>query len=324
MSKVDGPRHGSMQFWPRKRAKSETPHIRSRVLSKDSPIEGFYGYKVGMTHVTVKDTGANSLTKNMVITKPVTVIECPPLKVAGIRFYKMIDGFLTPSSDVFSDKIDKELAKRIIVPKSKEIKDADFDDLNIIVYTQPKLTSLPKKKPELFEMAVAGSKEEKLAFAKEKLGKEISISEVIKTNDLVDARGITKGKGFQGPVKRFGVQIRPKKSEKTKRGPGSLGPWCGQQHIMYRVAHAGQTGYHQRIEYNKAVLLVEDDVSKINPKGGFVRYGEVKSSYVLIMGSVLGPRKRMVRMTFPIRPNPKKKTDSLQIVSISTESKQRR
>jgi len=222
-----------------------------------------------------------------------------------------------------ADKLDKELSKSMNVPKSKEVKDIEFEDLRLIVYTQPKLTSLGKKKPEIFELAVAGNKEEKLAFAKEKLGKEITVADILKVNDLVDIHGVTTGKGYQGPVKRMGIKIRQAKSEKTKRGPGSLGPWCGQQHFMYRVAHAGQTGYHLRLEYNKAVLAVEDDVSKVNPKGGFVKYGNVKSSYILLAGSVPGPRKRMIRLTPAMRHNPKKKTDSLELVNICIESKQR-
>jgi len=324
MGKVDGPRHGSMQYWPRKRARKETPRVNAKIISSELPVNGFSGYKVGMTHVAVKDAGANALAKNLVVTKPVTVLECPPLKVAGIRFYKLTDGCLTPSSDIFADKLDKELGRKIIVPKSKEIKDQEFDELRLIVYTQPKLTSLAKKKPELFELDVGGSKEEQLALAKERLGKEIAISEVFKVNDLVDIHGVTSGKGFQGSVKRFGVGLRHHNSEKTKRGPGSLGPWCGQQHFMYRVAHAGQTGYHLRTENNKSIIFIGDDPNKINPKGGFVRYGNVKSTYILLMGSIPGNRKRMLRITPALRPNKKKKTDSIQLLRTSLISKQRR
>jgi large subunit ribosomal protein L3 len=322
MSKVDGPRHGSMQFWPRKRAKYNSPRIKSRVYPSDAQVDGFYGYKAGMTHVSFKDSGSTSLTKGTVVVKPVTVVECPPLKVAGIRFYKLNNGYLIPSSDVFADKIDKELLRKMIVPKSKEVKADDFDDITLIVYTQPKLSSLSKKKPEVFELGVAGKKEDKLVFAKEKLGKEITVADALKQNELVDIHGITKGKGFQGPVKRFGIQIRAHKSEKAKRNPGSLGPWKGQQHIMYRVAHAGQTGFHLRTEFNKAVLLIDNDVSKINPKGGFPNYGNVKSSYILLSGSIPGPRKRMLRFLHSQRPNPKKITSHLKLLNISLESKQ--
>lgn len=325
MSKVDGPRHGSMQFWPRKRAKKEVARVRGRVFNEQSMLDGFCGYKVGMTHIAVRDTYQHSITKDMVIIKPVTVIECPPIKVAGIRFYKKSSSnssSLVPDCDIFADKLDKELSRRMIVPKAKELMDKDYDDIRIIVYTQPKLSALPKKKPEVFELCIKGTKEEKLAYAKEKLGKEIDISEIFKLNELVDIHAVTKGKGFQGPVKRFGVQIRSHKSEKTKRGPGSLGSWCGQQHFMYRVAHAGQTGYHLRTEHNKAIIYIGNDIEKINPEGGFVNYGNIKSSYILLMGSVPGSKKRMLKIMHAMRPEPKLKSDKLQIVNISRLSPQ--
>jgi large subunit ribosomal protein L3 len=319
MSKTDGPRHGSMQFWPRVRAKSETPRVRANIFGT-APINGFCGYKVGMTHVVVKDTGSTSLTKGMIITKPVTVVECPPIKVAGIRYYKNNIAI----SDVYS-KTDKELLKSMIVPKSRNIKeDIDFDEIRLIVYTMPKETSIGKKKPEVFELAIKGNKAEQLSYAKEKFGKEIKVEEILKQNDIVDIHAVTTGKGFQGPVKRFGVQIRSHKSEKSIRNPGSLGPWCGQQHIMYRVAHAGQMGYNTRIEYNKPILLVDSDSSKVNPIGGFINYGNVNSSYILLGGSIPGHKKRLVRITPAMRSSKKNKVDSLQIISINKDSKQQR
>lgn len=323
MANTRAPRHGSMQFWPRKRARSETPRVHMSFVNNLQVSGGFYGYKIGMTHAFFKDKYANSVTKGLTIMKPVTILECPPMKVVGIRLYKKIDSCLRVVSDVFSDKVDKELSRRMNVPKAAELKAVDYDDVRIVVYTQPKLTSLPKKIPEIFEVTLGGkTKEEKLAFAKEKLGKEISVSEVLKVNELVDVHAVTRGKGYQGPVKRFGVQIRSHKAEKTKRGPASLGPWRAYPHFMYRVAHAGQMGYHLRTEYNKAIVSISDDVSKVNPAGGFVRYGLVKGTYILLMGSIPGPSKRMVRLVPSIRPNPKKKTDNLQLVQISTLTKQ--
>lgn len=323
MAKTGGPRHGSMQFWPRKRAKSEIPRLRSRVFA--GAVDGFYGYKVGMTHITFKDTGSTSLTKNQVISQPATVIECPPLKVAGVRFYEKKDTILTPCTDKYAAHLDKELSRSFHIPKGNEKLEAPehYTELRLIAYTQPKLTALGKKKPEIFELALAGSKEEQLAYAQEKFGKEITIGEVFKQHDLIDIHAVTTGRGYQGPVKRFGVQIRAHKSEKTKRGPGSLGPWKGQQHIMYRVAHAGQTGYHLRLEFNKPIVYIGDDFEQVNPVGGFIRYGEVQNPYVVVLGSIPGPRKRMVRITPAKRPNPKKKTNALQLQTVSKLSRQR-
>ena len=86
-------------------------------------------------------------------------------------------------------------------------------------------------------MKIGGSIEEKFKFAKENLGKEILILDVFKQGDQIDVHSITKGKGFQGPVKRFGITIRTHKSEKAKRNPGSLGPWYGHAHFMWKVPH---------------------------------------------------------------------------------------
>ena len=71
------PRRGSIQFWPRKRAKSETPRIR-HWLKTNSKILGFAGYKAGMTHIMRKDT-SSSRTKGEIVSDAVTVVECPPL-----------------------------------------------------------------------------------------------------------------------------------------------------------------------------------------------------------------------------------------------------
>lgn len=323
MGNIRSSRHGSMQYWPRKRAQRELPRLRSRTFSDGALPDGFCGYKVGMTHVLLKDSRSNSLTKNQVIIKAATIIECPPLKVAGVRFYAVKDTNVCAVGEVFTDKVDKELSRSLSLPKAKEFLKEGFDDVRLLVYTQPKVTQIGKKAPELFEMALSGDLAAKVAYAQDKLGKEITVQEVLKENELVDVHGVTIGKGTQGPVKRFGVAIRSHKSEKTKRGPGSLGPWCGQQHVMYRVAHAGQTGYHQRVERNKAVLSIIDDVSKVNPAGGFVRYGNVRSTCILIIGSVPGPEKRVLRLTPAARPNAKKKTNALQMVDISLESRQR-
>ncbi|MEA3430967.1 MAG: 50S ribosomal protein L3 [Nanoarchaeota archaeon] len=324
MGKARNPRHGSMQFWPRKRSKRAYARVRSWPEVKEVKALAFGGYKVGMTHVIVTDNRPNAITKGQDIRYPVTIIECPPIKVASIRFYEKVLNRSRVLTEVFAEKIDKELERKIIKPKkiNKKIEDVTkFDDIRLLVYTQPKLTGI-KKKPEIFEIALGGTKEEKLAYAKEKLGKEINIDEVFKEGELVDAHAITKGKGVQGPVKRFGVAIRHHKSEKTKRGPGSLGGWKGQGHIMYRVAFAGKMGFHLRTHYNNWLLKISNKVEEINPKGGFIRYGFVKNPYILIKGSIQGPAKRIITLTAPMRSNKKVPNQAPTIQYTSLESKQ--
>ncbi len=306
MPKTKRPRFGSLGYSPRKRAKKQTARIRSWAKLKEAKLLGFAGYKVGMLHLMINDNNPNSMTKGETISCPATLIECPQLKTASIRFYKnTIDGSKV-ISDIFSENLDKELERKITMPKSKKkkIEDIkDFDDVTIVVYTQPKLTGIGKKKPELFEIAIGGKKEEKLNYAKSILGKEINVADIFKEGNQVDIHSITKGKGIQGPVKRFGISLKSHKSEKGRRNPGSLGPWRGQTNIMWKVPHAGQTGYFLRTEWNKWLLKIGNDPKEINPKGGITRYGLIKNQYILIKGSVGGPKKRLIRFNVAIRSN---------------------
>lgn len=206
--------------------------------------------------------------------------------------------------------------------KSTFEKIPDYDEMRLIVYTQPSLTVIGKKKPDVFELVVSGSKDEQLAYAKNHLGKEIKLSDVFKAGEVIDTFSVTKAKGFQGPVKRFGVAIRHHKSEKVIRGPGSLcGGWKAQGHMMYRVAHAGKMGYHQRCELNKWIMKISDNPKEVNPKGGWLRFGEVKNTFMLIKGSVAGSSKRLIRMTHALRANKIPKEEPI-IKYISIESKQ--
>jgi large subunit ribosomal protein L3 len=327
MPKRTNPRKGSLQYWPRVRAKRETPRIRDWAPSSEAKLIGFAGYKAGMTHVTFIDNQKTSMMKGQEVVSPVTIIECPPIKVAAVRFYKKTENGVSVLTEIFSDKLDKDLAKTIILPKKvkKTFNDVkDFAYIRLLVYTQPKLTAIGKKKPEMFELAVGGKKEDQLKYAKEKLGNEITLNEVFKEGLLLDVHSVSKGKGFQGPVKRFGIKIRQHKAEKTKRGPGTLGAWSGQAHLMWRVPYAGKMGYHLRTEYNKRLLKISSKPEEINPNGGFINYGFVKSSYMMIRGGIAGSKKRLITFSIAKRPTKNMPLEAPSIQYISTESKQKR
>ncbi len=341
MPRTRKPRAGSMQFWPRKQTKRVCARVRSWVDGKETRLLGFAGYKVGMTHLLITDNRKTSLTKGEDIFCPVTVIECPPLKASSIRFYKKTKNGLNLCSEIFAENLDKELERRVTLPKKtkKKVKDVsetqgvsehdqksknskEFDDIRLMVHTQPKLTSIGKKKPELFEVAIGGNKDDKLKYAKEKLGKEINIKDVLKEGQQIDIHSITKAKGLQGPVKRFGIGLKRHKSEKGRRAPGTLGGWKAQGHFMYRVAHAGRMGYNLRTEYNKWLLKIGDKADEINIKGGFLHYGLIKNQYILIKGSVGGSVKRMIRLSFALRPNKNIPAEAPSVTYTSLESKQ--
>ncbi|MBW2977047.1 50S ribosomal protein L3 [Candidatus Woesearchaeota archaeon] len=306
------PRSGSLQYWPRKRSKRIFARVRSWAKSKDAKPLGFAGYKVGMTHLIVNDNRKASTTAGIDIFCPATIIECPPLKAASIKFYKNTINGSKLVSELLAEDLDKELKRAIVLPKKQKKSDAkaekkiasDFDYVRLLVYTLPGLTGIGKKKPEVFEIAVGGSKEEQLNYAKSKLGKEIDISEVFNEGQQLDMHTVSKGKGVQGPVKRFGISLKRHKTEKSRRNPGSLGGWRAQGHIMWRQAKAGKMGYHIRTERNKLLLKI-GKATEINKKGGFEKYGVVKNSYILVKGSVTGAKKRLVRMSKPLKPSKK-------------------
>ena len=323
MPRTRSPRAGSMQFWPRVRAKDSRTKIRTWPNSKDNKLLGFAGYKVGMTHLLITDNSQHSLTKGTEIFCPITVVECPPIKTASIIFYKKTQDGPKVVSEIFADSMSKELERKIIAHKKKGGEPADFDFIRLFCYTQPILTGIGKKQPDTFEIAIGGSKEQQISYAKEKLGKEINVAEVFKEGQQLDIHSITKGKGFQGPVRRFGVTLRHHKSEKSRRNPGSLGAWRAQGHIMWRTAHAGKMGYHLRTEYNKWIIKIGSKPEEINVKGGFLDYGLVKNQFILIKGSIGGSRKRLIRLTDSIRPK-KGIPEAPQIAYTSLESKQGR
>lgn len=304
MPTIRKPRSGSLQYWPRKRSKRGFARVRAWANTKEAKPLGFAGYKVGMTHLMINDNRKTSITKGMDIFCPATIIECPPLKTVSIKFYKNTTYGSKLVSEIVSENLDKNLARSIILPKGKKAsKDpSDFDYIRLLVHTLPALTGIGKKKPEVFEVAVGGSKEDQLSYAKSKLGKEITVAEVFKEGQQLDIHAVTKGKGVQGPVKRFGITLKNHKTEKSRRNPGSLGSWVAQGHIMWRQAKAGKMGYHTRMEHNKWLLKI-GNTKGVDKKGGFENYGVVKNQYLLIKGSVIGAKKRLIRINDPLRPS---------------------
>jgi len=318
MVKAHNPRRASLKFSPRTRSTHSLVRVRSWAEEGKVKPLGFIGYKTGMTHLQVVDNTPKSSTQDQKIALPSTIIECPLMTVCGAAFYQKSLFGLKKSISVMVPKLDKALARKIQLPKktTKNLEDVkEFDDLRILVHSNPKETLIGTKKPKLLEIALGGSKEDKLNYVKENFGKTISVKDVFENVNLIDIQGVTKGKGFQGTVKRFGVPIRQHKGEKVKRGIGNLGAWTPKR-VDFRVPQAGKMGYHQRIEFNKLVLKVGDNGEDVNPKGGINSYGLVKTEYVLVKGSVVGPKKRAVFMSNARRPSKKLAKSSYEVVNI--------
>jgi large subunit ribosomal protein L3 len=316
------PHRGSLGFWPKVKAKRAYPSVHWKELS-DAGCAGFPTYKAGMTHISVIDNLKNSPTKGKKIVMPVTILEAPALKVIGARFYAKTSYGNKSVGELITRNSDKFLKRKMISAKkeSKLFDDyKDYDDIKLIVQTQPSIIDL-KKTPEVFELGLGGDLEAKKSYAKSVIDKEVKISEVLKEGMQVDVNAVTKGKGTQGSVKRWGVTIRQHKSEKTKRAAGTLAPECPKK-TAWQVPQFGQLGYHNRVELNKLILKISDKIDEINVKGGFKGYGLVKSDYLIIKGSVPGPKKRMLILRKAIRPDESVPKVPPQIKYISLESSQ--
>jgi large subunit ribosomal protein L3 len=336
MAKGHRPKRGSLAFSPRVRAKSHVPRFNSWPDAAGEPkLQDFAGYKVGMTHVVMVDDTKNSLTEGMEISVPVTVVETPAVRVAAIRAYGNSTHGEKALSEAWTADLDESLGKSIVFPKESNTEEAlakleslveegKVTDIKVITYTLPKkLTGVPKKNADLMETAVSGSDvKAKLEYAKSVLGAEIKITDVFNEGAFVDVAAITTGKGTQGPVKRWGINLQKNKHSRqgSLRQIGTLGPWHPAV-VRWTIPQMGQMGYHQRTEYNKRILKLGEDGEEITPAGGFLNYGLVRGEYILIKGSIPGPSKRLVRLRDPMRSKVSAMGEP-EIVHVSTQSKQ--
>jgi len=328
-TKKKKPRSGSLAFWPRVRARRIYPRVRNFARSDQPKLLGFAAYKAGMSAVHIIDNRPKSPTKGERIRVPVTILEAPPLIAIGIRLYKKGYEGLQVAKEVWADKLPKELGRKINLPKKRKwsLEDLKADlenaaEIRLLVCTQPKRTTIGKKKPEILELPIGGDVKAQFEYAQSVLGKEIAVDDVFKPGELLDVHAVTKGKGFQGVIQRFGVKLERHKAEKGRRKIATMGPWTPKW-TPWWIAQPGQMGFHTRTEYNKQLLKIGDPQKEpITPAGGLIRYGEVRNRYLLLAGSVPGHKKRLVVLSHAIRPPKSAFTQPPEIVAISTRSQQ--
>jgi len=330
--KKHAPRRGSLAYLPRGRAASEVGRVRFwPSVEKGPTLLGFMGYKAGMTHIFIVEDKPGSPNLGKETVHPATVLDAPPILVCAVRAYVKNQHGLQTSTEAWMKKPPKDF-NRVLTPPKNSDPDQGFKkmeenldriaEFRLLVATQPRLANVPKKKMDMTEIKIDGGPiEEQFKHAKKLLGKTVSVTDIFKEGQFVDVVSITKGKGFQGPVKRWGIKILSHKSRKTKRGVAAIGPWKPPR-VLYTVPRAGQMGYHQRTEYNKRILKIGADGSEVSPKGGFLRYGPVRGSYVLLDGSLPGPAKRLIRLRYPARPPGRIAEAPPKITHISLESSQ--
>ena len=181
-----------------------------------------------------------------------------------------------------------------------------YTQLRLIAFSQPSKIGL-KKTPEIIEIPLGGSKEDQLATAQSLLGKEIPVTDVFKDGEYLDVIAVSKGKGWQGVVKRFGVALNPHKATAHRRKGGSLGAET-QARIFFTIPRPGQMGYHRRTDSNKRILKISTDKLP-----ALKHYGNVTGTYLIVDGSIPGPVKRLVRLRRAIDKQAPKKPNLIAI-----------
>ncbi len=341
--KKHAPRRGSLGVRPRKRASRLVPRVKTwPEVSSEQPLPlAFLGYKAGMTHAYIIDDTPGSLTHGREIFIPVTIVEAPPMVVAAVRvygydpnigLYTLSEAWAQPETlkEKYNLDIDRVVPRlrfpdtEKAVNKIRNMVDSIYD-VRIIALTQPRLVGgLSKKKPDVLEIKIGGGNgiEQRLDYALGLLGSAIKVSDVFREGQFVDVIAVTKGKGFQGVIKRYGVKELPrwhKHRKGSRSGPGTRGP--ATTFSWSEVPQPGQTGFHRRTEYNKRILRIGDNGYEVTPAGGFLHYGVVRSTYVMLAGSIPGTPKRPIVMRHPVRPQWTPEAPP-KITYISLQSKQ--
>lgn len=361
--KFEAPRHGSLGFRPRKRTK----HHRGRIgaFPKDDPskpchLTAFMGFKAGMTHIVRDvDLPMSKLLHKKEVMEAVTILETPPMIVVGVVGYKETPNGMRTVATVWAQHLSNECKRRFYKNwyKSKRkaftkyAKSKDFEEnmkrnlekireqcqvVRVIAHTQVHKVPLRQRKAHLMEIQVNGGKtiQEKLDFAVKLFEKPVSVDQVFAKDEGIDVIGVTKGKGYQGVVKRFGVRKLPRKTHRGNRKVACIGAWHP-AHVQWTVARAGQMGYFHRTDRNKKIYRVgtgsnrngstEFDLTQkgITPLGGFPNYGVVKNDFLMIKGNCVGPKRRVLTLRKAlIAPTSRKALEKIQLKFIDTSSKQ--
>jgi large subunit ribosomal protein L3e len=367
--KYEQPRHGNMGFVPKRRTKHHRGRVRSFPrddAAKPVHLTAFVGYKAGMTHVVKyqeRREGKKVIKKDIV--HACSILECPPMKIVGMVGYIETPRGLRALQTVWAAQLDNDVKRRFyknwmnakkkafskyaekhqVDAKNKKSVHREMERIKkyctvvrCLAATQVRKLNLRQHKAGIMEIQVnGGTVQKKVDWTYSKFEQEVSVGEVFETNECIDTIGVTKGKGFQGVIKRFGAKKLKRKTHRGLRKIGCIGAWHPAA-VKWTVARAGQMGYHSRTEINKKIYRLgagkvrgvtnnattaADAIEKnITPMGGFPHYGEVNQDYLLIRGQVLGTKKRPIvlrKSLFPCTRN--WMTEQVEVKFIDTASK---
>ena len=203
-------------------------------------MPGLIGKKVGMTRI-FDDEG---------IQIPVTVIEAGPCPVVEVRSQER-DGY-----QAVQVGFGAQTAKRATRAETGHASKAGLE--------------LPPRLMREFRIASGEAYE---------VGQTLTV-ELFAAGDRVKVTGRSKGKGFQGVVKRYGFKGRPgSHGHPMSRNPGSLGPGTDPSRVIKGKKLPGRMGGERTTIRNLQVVRVDGERNLLFVKGGVPGS---RNGYVLI------------------------------------------
>jgi len=365
--KFERPRHGSLGFLPRKRTRHHHGKIKSFPKddeSKPPHFTAFMTFKAGMTHIVRDvDKPGSKLHKKEVV-EPVTILEAPPMVVVGFVGYVETPRGLRALTSVWAGHLSEECKRRFYknwhnskqkaftkyqkrweeaskdsTPMAAEVERAKkyCQVIRAICHTQVGKVKIGQKKAHLKEIQVnGGTTEKKVDFVMGLFEQEVKVDSVFSQDEMIDTIGVSKGKGFEGVVTRWGVTRLVRKSHRGLRKVACIGSWHPAR-VQFQVPRSGQNGYGHRTEINKKIYRIgksikddpnnavtENDLTEkaITPMGGFSHYGEVTNEFVMLKGTTPGIRKRLVTLRKSLLPQVSRKAvEKISLKFIDTSSK---
>merc|ERR1711939_14923 len=321
--KFERPRHGSLGFLPKKRCTKAKGKIKSFPLDKGEGtpphLTAFMGYKAGCTHICRDVDRVGSKAHKKEVVEAVTIIEAPPMIVCGMVGYIETPRGLKSITTVWAEHLSDECKRRFYknwhaskghkaftryakkytegtgVEKDVERIKKYCTILRVLCHTQISKVGLRQKKAHICEVQVNGGNiAAKVDFGEALFEKPVSVDSVFEQNEMIDAIAITKGKGYEGVVTRWGVTKLPRKTHKGLRKVACIGSWHPSR-VKYSVARAGQNGYHHRTELNKKVYRVAKGVRGADDK--IVQNNATTEFDLTVKGLLITMRKSLVNQT---------------------------
>jgi len=318
------------------------------------------GYKAGMTHVVREIERPGSKLHKKEAVEAVTILETPPMVIVGVVGYVETPNGLRALTTVWAEHLSDDCKRRFYknwyrskrkaftkyakkyAEKPQEI-EVELDRIKkycnvvrVIAHTQVRKLKLRQKAAHVLEIQVNGGADvaAKVDFAKELFEKEVDVDKVFVEGEVIDVCGVTRGRGYEGVVARWGVTRLPRKTHRGLRKVACIGAWHPAR-VKWTVARAGQRGYHHRTEMNRRILRIghkgdtksastETDLTEksITPVGGFPHYGEINEDWLMLKGCVPGSKKRVLTLRKSVvTPTRRSFFEPLNLRFIDTSSK---